>query len=124
MEVNRSLLCQIILLAVWPSEQTLFPSIYLVHHSKVLYPESKTFKPKRFLKWQFSSYEFWSFGGRHRSCIGMAFPMMEMKLVLATILRTWQLELTNQRLIKPVRRGLTVAPPSGLKLKIVEKGAA
>lgn len=105
----------------FPEGTVLFPSIYLVHHSEGLYPESKTFKPERFLERQFSPYEFLPFGGGHRSCIGMAFATMEMKLVLAMILRRYQLELVNQRPVKPVRRGLTVAPPSGLKLRVKER---
>jgi cytochrome P450 len=104
----------------FPKGTVLFPSIYLVHHTEALYPEPKSFKPERFLDRQFSPYEFLPFGGGHRSCIGMAFAMMEMKLVLATVLQRWQLEVVSQKLIKPVRRGLTVAPPSGLKLKVIE----
>jgi cytochrome P450 len=104
----------------FPQGTVLFPSIYLVHHTEALYPKSKQFKPERFLERQFSPYEFLPFGGGHRSCIGMAFAMMEMKLVLATILQRWQLELVSQKPIKPVRRGLTVAPPSSLKLKAIE----
>ena len=104
----------------FPEGTVLFPSIHLVHHSETLYPDAKAFKPERFLKRQFSPYEFLPFGGGHRSCIGMAFAMMEMKLVLAVSLRQWQLELASQKPVQPVRRGLTVAPPRGLKLKAVK----
>ena len=105
----------------FPEGTVLFPSIYLVHHSEALYPESKHFKPERFLERQFSPpTSFCPLGGGHRSCIGMAFAMMEMKLVLATILQQWRLELVNQKPLQPVRRGLTVAPPSGLRLKAID----
>lgn len=103
----------------FPEGTVLFPSIYLVHHSKTLYPESKTFRPERFLERKFSPYEFLPFGGGHRSCIGSALAMMEMKLVLATILRHWRLELATRPPVKPVRRGLTVAPPNHLKLRVI-----
>jgi cytochrome P450 len=105
----------------FPQGTVLFPSIYLVHHSEHLYPDPKSFKPERFLERQFAPYEFLPFGGGHRSCIGMAFALMEMKLVLATILRQWRLELVTRPPVKPVRRGLTVAPPSGLKLRAVDR---
>ena len=44
-----------------------------------------------------------------------------MKLVLATIVSQFQLALTNNRQIKPVRRGLTLAPPSGMRMVVREK---
>jgi unspecific monooxygenase len=60
--------------------------IYLTHHREDLYPDSKQFKPERFLERQYSTYEYLPFGGGSRRCIGMAFALFEMKLVLTTIL--------------------------------------
>jgi cytochrome P450 len=102
----------------FPTGAVLFLNIYLVHHREDLYPEPDVFKPERFLERQYSTAEFLPFGGGHRSCIGMAFALMEMKLVLATILRQWDLELpqSHRYPLKPVRRGLTLAPPGHLQL--------
>jgi cytochrome P450 len=94
----------------------LFPSIYLTHQREDIYPEPKRFKPERFLERQYSQYEYWPFGGGHRRCIGMAFAQLEMKLILATILSNFQLALTNSRPVKPVRRGITVAPSGNLRM--------
>jgi len=94
----------------------LSPCIYLVHHREDLYPQSKQFKPERFLERQFSPYEFFPFGGGNRRCIGMAFAMFEMKLVLATILRRTQLKLAENRPVLPARRGVTMAPVGGVKM--------
>ncbi|MDX2216669.1 MAG: cytochrome P450 [Oculatellaceae cyanobacterium bins.114] len=94
----------------------LFPCTYLVHQREDLYPQPKQFMPERFLQRQFAPHEYMPFGGGHRYCIGAAFAMLEMKLVLATILQQWQLSLTSSRPIKPVRRGLTIAPQSRLEL--------
>ena len=94
----------------------LAPCIYLVHHREDLYTQSKQFKPERFLERQFSPYEFFPFGGGNRRCIGMAFAMFEMKLVLATILQHTELKLLENRPILPVRRGVTMAPAGGVKL--------
>jgi cytochrome P450 len=99
----------------------LAPCIYLVHHREDLYPQPKLFKPERFLERQFSPYEYLPFGGGNRRCIGMALAMMEMKLVLATILSRYQLSLTKNRPVKPVRRGLTIAAPSSLRIKVTGK---
>jgi cytochrome P450 family 110 len=94
----------------------LFPCTYLLHHRENLYPDSKQFKPERFLERSFAAHEFIPFGGGHRYCIGAAMAMLEMKLVLATIVLNWQLSLVNPRPIRPVRRGLTVAPPLNLQM--------
>ncbi len=84
--------------------------IYLTHHREDLYPDSKQFKPERFLERQFSPYEYLPFGGGSRRCIGYAFALFEMKLVLTTILSNWQLELADNKPVKPVRRGLLMSP--------------
>jgi len=90
--------------------------IYLTHHREDLYPQPKQFKPERFLERQFSPYEYLPFGGGNRRCIGMAFALYEMKLVLATILSSFQVSLVDSRPIKPVRRGLTMTPGGGVRM--------
>jgi cytochrome P450 len=94
----------------------IIPSIYLAHHREEVYPQPKQFKPERFLERQFSPYEFLPFGGGNRRCIGMAFAQYEMKLVLATILSRYSVSLVNKRPVRPVRRGLTLATPAGMKM--------
>ncbi|MFB2837485.1 cytochrome P450 [Floridanema evergladense] len=92
------------------------PSIYLAHHREEVYPQPKEFKPERFLEKQFSPYEYLPFGGGNRRCIGMAFAQYEMKLVLATILSRFQVSSVNKRPVRPVRRGLTLAAPAGMRM--------
>lgn len=90
--------------------------IYLTHHRPDLYPNSKQFKPERFLERQFTSYEFMPFGGGARRCIGEALAMFEMKLVLATILSRYEFALASPNEEKPRRRGVTLAPSTGVKM--------
>ncbi|MBR8839547.1 MAG: cytochrome P450 [Stigonema ocellatum SAG 48.90 = DSM 106950] len=94
----------------------LIGSIYLTHQREDLYPEPKQFKPERFLEKQFSPYEFLPFGGGARSCIGGAFALFEMKLVLATILSRYELTLVDKRPEKPKFGGLICYPASGVKM--------
>lgn len=91
----------------------LAPCIYLTHHREDLYPDPKLFKPERFLERQFSTYEYLPFGGGNRRCIGVALALFEMKLVLATILSRSQLQLVENSQVKPMRRGVTLAPSGG-----------
>ncbi len=99
-----------------PKGTLIIPSIYLAHHREQVYPQPKQFKPERFLERQYSPYEYLPFGGGNRRCIGMAFAMYEMKIVLATILSEFQLSLVNKRPVRPVRRGLTTAAPAGMRM--------
>jgi len=96
-------------------------SIYLTHHREDIYPEPKEFKPERFLERQFSPYEYLPFGGGTRRCIGSAFALFEMKLVLATILSEYELKLVSNRPIKPVRRSLTMAAPGNMQMVVKQK---
>ena len=94
----------------FPEGTILLPCIYSLHHREDLYPDSKQFKPERFIERQYSSYEFIPFGGGSRRCIGMAFAMFEMKIVLAKVMKKFDLALVNNSVIKPRRRGITLAP--------------
>jgi unspecific monooxygenase len=92
--------------------------MYLVHQREDLYPEPKQFRPERFLERQFSPYEFIPFGGGSRRCIGEALALFEMKLVLATLLSRYSFALTDRQPEVPRRRGVTLSPKNGVKIKI------
>lgn len=97
---------------------SLLPCIYLTYQREDIYYQPKQFKPERFLARQFSPYEFIPFGGGNRRCLGYAFALFEIKLVLATILSQVELELVNNRPLKSLRRGITFTPAGGVKMKV------
>ncbi|MBW4431895.1 MAG: cytochrome P450 [Pelatocladus maniniholoensis HA4357-MV3] len=94
----------------------LIANIYSTHQREDLYPQPKEFQPERFLEKQFSPYEFLPFGGGSRVCIGATFALFEMKLILATILSRYELELVSQRPERPKYGGLICYPASGVKM--------
>ena len=105
----------------YPAETWLTPSIYLTHHREDLYPQPKQFKPERFIEKQYSPYEYLAFGGGNRRCIGMAFALFEMKLVLTMVLKNLDLSIVNNHQVKPTRRGGTLAPSGGKWLVVKGK---
>jgi cytochrome P450 family 110 len=102
--------------------QVLMGCIYLLHQREDIYPDPQQFKPERFLEREFDPYEFFPFGGGKRRCIGEALAMLELKLVLATIVREYNLELARDRPEVPARRGVTLAPKKGVSM--IFKGKA
>ncbi|MBD0267531.1 MAG: cytochrome P450 [Cyanobacteria bacterium Co-bin8] len=94
------------------------PSIYLAHHRADVYPEPKQFRPERFLERQYSPYEYLPFGGGNRRCIGAAFALFEMKLVLFQLLSQWEVDIVGSNPMRPTRRGLTLAPSDRLRMKV------
>lgn len=96
----------------------LIPCIYLAHQREEVFSQPSFFQPERFLENKFSPYEYLPFGGGERGCIGMAFSMLEMKLVLATILSGFELELAEKLPVHPVRRGITIVPSGGVGVTV------
>ncbi|WP_424100837.1 cytochrome P450 [Moorena producens] len=95
--------------------------LYLTHQREDIYPEPKMFKPERFLERQFSPYEFIPFGGGSRRCLGEALAQFELKLALAKILSSYELELAESKPVKPQRRGTLLAPKGGVKMRLKGK---
>jgi cytochrome P450 len=103
----------------------LVPCIYLAHRRSQTYPQPEQFQPERFLAQKFSPFEYFPFGGGSRGCIGAAFSLYEMKLIVATILSRFQLTAIDTRRVSPVRRGITIVPSqAGRKMLVKSKRQA
>jgi cytochrome P450 len=65
--------------------------------------------PERFLSGGFSPNTFLPFGAGSRRCIGMAFALFEMKVVLSQVISRFTVEVDplTPLPVKPERRGLT-----------------
>lgn len=98
----------------YPAGAVLAPNIFLTQRSPTLFPDPERFDPERFLRGKMSPYEFFPFGGGVRRCIGLAFALFEMKIVLRQIVTRAELELAPGYRPKLVRRGITFAVSQGL----------
>lgn len=101
-----------------PAGWTLINGMYLLHRRPDLYPDPETFMPERFLgKHVVDPYAWTPFGGGVRRCLGMAFALFEMKVVIATVLQRVRLRI--ERPDAPVaRRGFFLAPARGLRVTV------
>ena len=99
------------------------PCIYLAHRRPERWPDPARFRPERFLESKPTPYEFLPFGGGVRRCLGMAFALVEMKLVLAEILSRVELRTAPGYRVRVVRRSVTLAPAEGMPV-VVERRAA
>ena len=96
-----------------PRGTVVAPSIALIHRRPSLYPDPLRFSPRRFFDFKPAPWEFLPFGGGVRRCVGAAFAIHEMKMVLATILARVDLRLARHD-THVVRRSITLTPSDGL----------
>lgn len=91
-------------------------SIYLAHRRPEVYRDPDRFDPSRFVGDKTTAWQFIPFGGGVRRCIGMAFALHEMKLVLARLVMRTDLELASSEPVEMVRRSITITPSKGLRV--------
>jgi cytochrome P450 len=101
--------------------------IFLAHRRQEVFADPEEFQPERFLANSFSPTTFLPFGGGSRRCIGKAFALFEMKVVLSQLLGRFTLEIDPRTPlpVKPVRRGLTSGiSPLWLRVRPAESEGA
>ena len=79
------------------------------------------FRPERFLGKHYAADEWFPFGGGNRMCLGMAFAMYEMKVVLSTLFSKVLLTRPSGCQSAPVRRGIALAPHDGAIMSVAKK---
>ncbi len=103
-----------------PAGVNLAPCIHLAHRRREAYPEPARFRPERWLGAKVDPYTWLPFGGGVRRCLGMAFALFEMKVVLAVVLARADVRLATPGPVRVVRRTISLAPAGGTRV-IVER---
>jgi cytochrome P450 len=98
---------------VLPAGVSVAPCIYLMHRRPEIYPDPEAFRPERFLESPPGTYTWIPFGGGVRRCLGAQFAQLEMKTVLATILRQTRLRPSTAAPERMARRAITFVPDRG-----------
>ena len=100
------------------------PCIYLTHHRPDVWDDPERFDPSRFLGKRPRPYEFFPFGGGMRRCLGMAFALFEMKVVLAHVFVRLALRRAPGYRMRMVNRSIIVAPSEGMPLIVEHRHGA
>jgi cytochrome P450 family 110 len=101
----------------------LTPCITLAHRRPESWPEPDRFRPERFVGAKVDPYTWFPFGGGIRRCLGMAFALYEMKIVVGVTLLRARLRLADGAMPKVVRRGVTLAPEGGTRVVLADRRA-
>jgi cytochrome P450 family 135 len=101
-----------------PAGTVVAPSIYLVHRRPELYPEPAAFRPERFLgpDPQGGTYTWIPFGGGVRRCLGSAFALMEMRVVLTELGAAVGAAPARPEREPTARRAITLIPGRGAEV--------
>ncbi len=98
---------------------TMIISIYTLHHQADFYPDPEVFRPERFAAdaEQPHRYAYIPFGAGPRTCVGNAFAMLEMQVVLATMVQSLRLSLAPDQEIVPETL-VTLRPRDGVRVRV------
>ena len=100
-----------------------FVSPYANHYNPEYFPNPEHFNPERFSEENESKlprYAYMPFGGGNRVCIGNSFAMMENKIILALLLKSFRFELCARTKVEP-QPHVTLNNKDGMWLKVVRR---
>ena len=96
--------------------------VYFLHHNPEAWPDPEKFDPERFrspAKDTRNPYQFMPFGTGPRSCIGMRFALMEIKIALVKCLLKYKFVPSPETQIPlAIFAGATLTPRDGIHLRI------
>jgi cytochrome P450 len=101
-----------------PAGTMVDPAIYLVMRSAKHYPDPLEFRPRRFVGRRPDPNVWLPFGGGTRRCLGAAFALTEMRVVLSEVLTRVELATTTRRSERTRVRHVTLTPHRGATVTV------
>jgi cytochrome P450 len=103
-----------------PPGMQVFMAPWVVHRDPRFFDAPNEFRPERWTPEFINSlpkYAYFPFGGGPRVCIGNAFAMMEIVLLLATIARKYRLGLVTNRPVE-LQPAMSLRPRNGIRMRL------
>jgi cytochrome P450 len=103
-----------------PPRTELYLSLFHSHRDPEIFPEPLKFKPERWETATPDQYEYLPFGIGTRNCPGMAIANLQMKLLFATLLQRYRLEMPRRSRLTVSGLGV-LSPRPDIRLRIVKQ---
>jgi cytochrome P450 len=108
-----------------PEGTEINPSISVIHARPECFVGPRDFRPERFLEDDPpDTYTWIPFGGGTRRCLGASFALFEMRVVLRRVIERTLLEPVGPHAERVERRGITMVPKKGTRVKMRERRPA
>jgi cytochrome P450 len=108
-----------------PADSTLVVTPYATHRVPALWPDAGRFQPERFAPGGHAHpvrrrppAAYLPFGGGPRLCIGEHFALLEARVALAVLSRTWRIRLSGRRRFPTYRPRITLGPKGSLPVVV------
>lgn len=104
-----------------PRDTTLFFSTYVSHRLPEVFTDPLSFRPDRWTGDSPDSYGYLPFGAGAHSCLGRAFALLEMKIVLTILLQRFRLPVVDSsRIDRKIK--ISLVPDQGLPVTVAAPG--
>jgi cytochrome P450 len=106
-----------------PADTIVAPCVYRMHRRGDIYPDPLEFKPERFLQGaDAGAYTWIPFGGGVRRCVAASFAQLEIKRVIAVVLRELELRPALAEAEGAARSSVSFAPGGGARVIASRRG--
>ena len=99
----------------------LTPCVYAAHRDPDRFPRPGRFDPGRFLGHRLPPAQYFPFGGGIRHCLGRELALLEIRMIVAALLRRTRLRFLNPRAGRPQLRGAAMAPHHSLSVAVTAR---